>query len=472
MFIFRFLSSHRFSRYIEATQLIGDLVVLNLTYPISVWLRYGAIDRLHESELKTVWLMANILWIVFVLYFEGYKFYRFQRLEQIISRTLNLFFVHVCIISIVIIALDYDVISRLRMLYFYTLFSGVILFFRVTFFKLLKYIRSLGYNYRNIIIIGTNENSKRIQEILTSDISYGYKIRGFFSSQQFADSKEFYPILGRVDALESYLKDNKVDEMYVTLENQEVSLIPQLIELSERHLVRIKFIPFFQEYTRARRVTIDFYENLPILMLRKEPLEQPLNRLLKKCFDLIFSLLIVVFVFTWLFPLLIVLTKLSSPGPVFFKQRRSGENNQEFNCLKFRTMRVNDLSDELQASEKDPRITLIGAFMRKTNLDELPQFFNVLLGKMSVVGPRPHMLKHTQHYSTLIGNYLVRHYAKPGITGWAQVNGFRGETKRLEDMKRRVEYDIWYIENWSFLLDLKIIGKTIWNMFRGEKNAY
>ena len=134
-------------------------------------------------------------------------------------------------------------------------------------------------------------------------------------------------------------------------------------------------------------------------------------------------------------------------------------------------MSVNDLSDELQATSADPRITRVGRFMRKTNLDELPQFFNVLSGSMSVVGPRPHMIKHTEQYSALIDNYLVRHFAKPGITGWAQVNGYRGETKELIDMQKRVEYDIWYIENWSLLLDLKIIWRTVWNMIRGEKNA-
>jgi undecaprenyl-phosphate galactose phosphotransferase/putative colanic acid biosynthesis UDP-glucose lipid carrier transferase len=172
-----------------------------------------------------------------------------------------------------------------------------------------------------------------------------------------------------------------------------------------------------------------------------------------------------------LFPILIAVVKLSSKGPAFFKQKRSGENNESFTCLKFRTMKVYALSDELQSQKHDPRITKLGAFMRRTNLDELPQFFNVLLGKMSVVGPRPHMLKHTEQYSELINNYLVRHFVKPGITGWAQVKGYRGETKELIDMKNRVEFDIWYLENWTFLLDLKIIWMTVTNMLRGEKNA-
>ena len=206
-------------------------------------------------------------------------------------------------------------------------------------------------------------------------------------------------------------------------------------------------------------------------MLRKEPLEKIGNRLLKKLFDILFSLFVILFVFTWFFPILILMVKLSSKGPAFFRQKRSGEKNISFTCLKFRTMRVNKLSDELQAKKGDPRITKLGAFMRKTNLDELPQFLNVLVGQMSVVGPRPHMLKHTEQYSELINNYLTRHFVKPGITGWAQVKGYRGETKELIDMQKRVEYDIWYIENWKFLLDIKIIWMTVKNMLRGEKNA-
>jgi putative colanic acid biosynthesis UDP-glucose lipid carrier transferase len=205
--------------------------------------------------------------------------------------------------------------------------------------------------------------------------------------------------------------------------------------------------------------------------MRHEPLESTLNRAIKRSFDLVFSLLVIVLIFPWLFPVLMLIVKCTSRGPVFFKQERSGENNRTFWCYKFRTMRVNNLSDELQATKNDVRITPIGKFLRRSNLDELPQFFNVLAGDMSVVGPRPHMLKHTKDYSALINSFLVRHLVRPGITGWAQVCGFRGETINIEQMEKRVEYDIWYIENWSFLLDLKIVYLTVRNMLNGNKNA-
>jgi len=196
------------------------------------------------------------------------------------------------------------------------------------------------------------------------------------------------------------------------------------------------------------------------------------NRIVKRIFDIVFSSLVIVFILSWLFPIIYFLIKMESSGPVFFVQTRSGLNNVPFNCYKFRSMRVNKDSDTVQATKGDSRITKIGAFLRKTSLDELPQFFNVLLGNMSVVGPRPHMLSHTEQYSQLIDQFMVRHFIKPGITGWAQVTGYRGETKLVEEMLGRVEADVWYMENWSFALDLKIIFMTVFKSVYGDAKAY
>lgn len=200
--------------------------------------------------------------------------------------------------------------------------------------------------------------------------------------------------------------------------------------------------------------------------------EELYRRLMKRAFDIIFSLLVIVFILSWLFPLLAILIRLESRGPVIFRQARSGRNNISFYCYKFRSMKINGDSHQRQASRNDARITRTGSFLRKTSLDELPQFFNVLLGDMSVVGPRPHMLKHTEQYRSLIDNYMMRHSIKPGITGWAQINGFRGETHRLELMEERVKHDIWYLENWSPRLDLKIIAITVLHVVRGHENAF
>ena len=213
-------------------------------------------------------------------------------------------------------------------------------------------------------------------------------------------------------------------------------------------------------------------EFIRLMTIRREPLQAEYNRVLKRVFDIFFSLAILLTIFPILYIVVGILIKLSSPGPILFTQKRTGLYGQDFMCYKFRTMKVNEDTDLLQAVKNDPRKTKIGDFLRRTNLDEFPQFINVLLGNMSVVGPRPHMLKHTNQYSVLIDKYMVRHLVKPGVTGWAQVTGYRGETKTLEQMEGRVKRDVWYIENWTFFLDIKIIVVTVLNMFKGEKNAY
>ncbi|MCB0854821.1 MAG: exopolysaccharide biosynthesis polyprenyl glycosylphosphotransferase, partial [Bacteroidetes bacterium] len=223
---------------------------------------------------------------------------------------------------------------------------------------------------------------------------------------------------------------------------------------------------------KSRQISIDFFGHIPIISLRQEPLKVLLNRVMKRGFDIAFSIFVIIFVYPILIPIISILIKLESEGPVFFLQPRSGKNNKVFTCYKFRTMKVNGEANEKQATKGDPRVTRVGAILRRTSLDELPQFINVLQGDMSVVGPRPHMLHQTDEYSQIIDKYLFRHFIMPGITGHAQVNGFRGETRDPILMKKRVEYDSWYIENWSMLLDMKIVLLTIWNVFRWQENAY
>ena len=217
---------------------------------------------------------------------------------------------------------------------------------------------------------------------------------------------------------------------------------------------------------------IDYLKEMVVISMRNEPLEDLGNRIRKRLFDIFVSSMVVIFIFSWLFPIISLLIWFESKGPIFFKQSRSGKENKGFSCLKFRSMRVNDKANEEQATKDDTRVTRIGKILRRTSLDEFPQFLNVLKGDMSVVGPRPHMLKHTDSYSRIIGQYMVRQLLKPGITGWAQIKGFRGETKTPDQMQKRVEHDLWYMENWSLMLDLKIIFITVLNTMKGEENAF
>ncbi|MDR1380462.1 MAG: exopolysaccharide biosynthesis polyprenyl glycosylphosphotransferase, partial [Tannerella sp.] len=237
------------------------------------------------------------------------------------------------------------------------------------------------------------------------------------------------------------------------------------------NMIRFYIIPEFYRDIKKSMI-LEVMESVPLLTIRTEPLQSTYNRFLKRCFDLAFSIAVLLTVFPVLYIVAGIFIKISSRGPILFKQKRNGLYGKIFECYKFRTMRMNEEADRLQAVKDDPRTTKTGSFLRRTNLDEFPQFINVLLGNMSVVGPRPHMLKHTEQYSMLIDKYMIRHLVKPGITGWAQITGYRGETKTLEQMEGRVKRDVWYLENWSFFLDLKIIVVTIINMFKGESNAY
>lgn len=271
----------------------------------------------------------------------------------------------------------------------------------------------------------------------------------------------------------SYLKSNadyinKIVYIYSDLTKLEVQ---QIIEICRSRFIEFEVVPIEVDFFE-KGIHIEQLAHLPIFHRGEEPLRLIKNQILKRFFDIIFSIIIIIGVFSWLFPIIALLIKLESKGPVFFLQKRTGYWNKPFNCFKFRTMYVNAQSDRQQAKKGDVRITKVGAFLRRTNLDELPQFFNVLMGDMSVVGPRPHMLKHTEDYSILIDKFMIRHEVKPGITGWAQVSGWRGPTEETYKMVKRVEHDVYYIENWSFWMDCRCIFLTIFNIFKGEENAF
>jgi undecaprenyl-phosphate galactose phosphotransferase/putative colanic acid biosynthesis UDP-glucose lipid carrier transferase len=333
----------------------------------------------------------------------------------------------------------------------------------------MKKIRIKGYNYRSVLFIGHSESTYKIIQFLNSNLSFGYKLLGYFNNKNNNTNIEY---LGDFENSIDFIHKNKIDEIYISLSDKDLEYINRIISIAEKLMIRIKIIPNLNQYSIYRKMNIDYYNETPILLLLKEPLEDPLKDLSKRLFDIIFSLIVIIFIFPLLFIFVSFFIFIESKGPIFFKQQRTGMNGRNFQCYKFRTMKINAKSDITQAHINDNRITKTGRILRKTNLDEFPQFFNVLLGHMSIVGPRPHMLKHTKDFTEITENYLIRHYVKPGITGWAQANGYRGETKTIQDVVKRVEYDIWYIENWKFSLDIKIILLTVWKMCIGDKNAY
>jgi putative colanic acid biosynthesis UDP-glucose lipid carrier transferase len=262
-----------------------------------------------------------------------------------------------------------------------------------------------------------------------------------------------------------------INELYIVAKPDFIVDLNYYFELGDQYCMRLKFIPDFSMISKIHFSTGNL-NNFHVIKPRHEPLQNAYNRLTKRIFDLIFSMLVIVFVLSWLYPILAYLIKKQSPGPVLFKQLRTGKKNEAFWCYKFRSMQSTGFDASQQAQKGDARVTPIGQFIRRTSLDEMPQFFNVLLGSMSVVGPRPHMLQHTKDYNDQINNFMVRHFIKPGITGLAQISGLRGETKKVSDMKRRVNADIDYLQHWSLAKDVKICFLTVIVTLKGDEKAF
>ena len=268
-----------------------------------------------------------------------------------------------------------------------------------------------------------------------------------------------------------YVVEKNIDEIYFSVAELSNDQITHLVDFAENNLRTLKFIPDNKDIF-ARNLKYEYYDYIPILSLRKIALHDSINAFIKRTFDIIFSSVVILLVLSWLTPLMAILIKLESKGPTLFLQKRHGLDNREFYCFKYRSMAVNRGNDDLHVKKNDMRVTKIGKFIRKTSLDEMPQFYNVFFGQMSVVGPRPHMVSLSEVYMKKANRYMLRHSVKPGITGLAQVSGFRGEIEADTDIINRVKYDIFYLENWSLLLDLGIIIQTITNLFKGEEKAY
>lgn len=325
---------------------------------------------------------------------------------------------------------------------------------------------------RDIVLVGEGPAVEDIYMTCRSDENRTLRFRGCFNDTP-VDGMMGDEVLGTVEQVKAYAKENNIDEILCALSGTEKAKIFDLMRFAENNTIRFRLIPSAESYIPSIEVSqLEFIGGVPSGKVRKEPLEKPMSRVIKRAFDVAFSLFVVLFVFTWLFPILAIMVKLSSPGPVFFKQLRGGRDNDDFVCWKFRSMRMSPVDDSKQATKNDPRVTRIGAILRKTNLDEMPQFLNVLMGQMSVVGPRPHPNKLNEEYRDIVDKYMVRHFVTPGVTGWAQVNGFRGETAEPGLMEKRVEFDVWYLENWSFWLDLRIVCMTFTKIFKTDANAY
>jgi putative colanic acid biosynthesis UDP-glucose lipid carrier transferase len=327
---------------------------------------------------------------------------------------------------------------------------------------------------RKVLIVGTGPTGLNFYQDYVESRNYGYKLTGFVDDERKQSLNGHY--LGKTSEIEDVITKHELDDIIVTLPMTSQSQIGNIISIGEKHGKRIRIIPDYHSFGVVN-MHVDKLGALSMITHRASPLDFADNKIYKRIFDIAFSFCVIVLIFPWLFPIIGLIIKLTSKGPIFFKQERWGINNRTITCYKFRSMvsyckDVDENGKYLQASKNDKRITPIGRFLRKSNLDELPQFINVLLGSMSIVGPRPHPIPLNLESKDTVERYMMRHWIKPGITGWAQVNGYRGETKNPNLMKLRVQYDLWYMENWTFWLDLQIIMQTLVNIVKGEKNAY
>ena len=406
-------------------------------------------------------LHASIAEIIAYTLYSKRDYYfsdRFKSRIKHITMRMIVFLLVLLILAQVFLPSDYS----FRFLFQYTglffILKGVVFY---SIYKFFSYGRKNGHFLRNIVILGLKETDVLFGYLIEKNPTLGLNLIGYIADTDDYDRND-KSIIGNIDDIETLTNTHQIQKIFVTPSKYfEVDNARKLLETCNRVGLKARYV-MMNTYWNERRINdLDYLNSLSIYNPQEIPLDDFSNRFIKRVFDILFSSFIILFLFSWLFPIIAILIKLDSKGPVFFFQKRTGIDNNIFNCIKFRTMQVNDDSDKKQAEANDSRISAIGNKLRRYNIDELPQFINVLLGEMSVVGPRPHMLKHTDQYSALINHYKVRHYVKPGVTGWAQVNGYRGLTDELWKMEKRVEYDMEYLKNWNFLWDLKIAYLTV-----------
>lgn len=461
----------RFSWLLRPILIVFDLFVINfLAFKLfdfnSDNLYFFSTELFNNKHLLYIFY-SIFFWISLAFLLKFYKVYRFTSLLNILSLIAKQFISYSIVVFAFIGVFRSVNIQAFAILKYLFLCFCVIGTIKILSFYTLKKVRTyLKGNIRNVVIIGSGPGVEELKRMFNVKKELGYNLKAVFSDFD-------NDITGTISESFKFLQNNEIDEIYCDIEGLEENQVNDFIKHANLNHCNIKFIPNTLKLLN-KRLHADYYNYLPVLSIPEVALNNEFNKFIKRGFDVLFSLLIIVFILSWLTIVLFVILKLESKGPLFYKHKRNGINYKEFDCYKFRSLKTTQEVKGTYVKQNDSRVTKIGSFLRKTSLDELPQFVNVLLGDMSVVGPRPHMLSYTEEYSKKIDkyNFIFRHHIKPGITGLAQTKGYRGEIETDTDLINRVKYDIFYIENWSLLLDLKIIFNTLFNIFKGEEKAY
>ena len=441
---------------LNALNLISDGVLTLLSYVCALWLRFEVLGGRQTLQLTSPRLVALIFGycILIVLVYYALGLYGYGRLRRRREEGLCILLVN-GLGTLGLMATFYVVrivdFSRLMLVLFWLISSAAVILKRMLLRGALSYYRSHGYNLKHVIVIGSGHLARQYARDIRSNPQLGFSIMGYIGCERQDDLGKY---LGDYTQVEAILEKNGPDEVIVALDPQDIAVMPDILAAADKEGVRLSLIPFFNDYI-PRNPTITALGRTKLIDMRVTPLDDLGWAMVKRAMDIVISLCLIV-LFSPVMLAVAVGVKLSSPGPVLFSQERIGRNKKPFKMLKFRSMRVTGTEDTGWSTNSDPRKTRFGSFIRKFSLDELPQFFNVLRGDMSIVGPRPEVPYHVRHFKEEVPLYLLRQQVRPGITGWAQVNGLRGDTS----IEERVQYDLWYIENWSIGLDLKIMLKT------------
>lgn len=468
-------SNNQSNNVIKWVIIFADIITLNiLLWAFIVW--HPEVKWWDNDKQNVFWLVNNLALIISEARFYTIIHLRLVSGGEILRRIVELTITYAILAYLLIKVLDVRLPVGWIILEIGTTLFVVLLIGRLFERWFIKLYREAGRNTRHATLVGSDPEVLTIYEKLKGDATLGYRIIGYYADEEIKGAaSQNLEYLGTIEELMGLMRDlpkEKVlgDEMYVCLSRKDRQRIRKLSMLCDKNVVRFFYVPVSVE-TIGLNLKSELLDDMEVYSTYENPLQNPFNRMVKRAFDIVMSLVFLIPT-AIIFPIIYLFIKIQSPGPILFKQKRTGVDGKTFNCYKFRSMHVNKDADKVQATKNDPRKYPFGNFMRKANIDELPQFINVMQGKMSIVGPRPHMLAHTEQYSELIDQYMVRHFVKPGVTGWAQVTGFRGETQELWQMEGRVKRDIWYMEHWSIWLDLRIIWMTAKSIFIHDKNAY
>lgn len=459
------MQKKRFSRYFPSIFLFIDLLFLNVGFFVANFIRFDTF-WFQGDRYPFLFVFLNITWVIIFFVTKLHRVDREKSIIDYISQILLGLTINLAVVFTMWASTRAYFYSREHLFYTYLIFSFLIISWRVGFINILRFYRTKGYNIRNVVIVGYGPIGRNLKAHLDENPEIGYVFKGYFD--HLSTKTE---VTGAVEDVPTYVKENGIDVIFCCLPKLFDQDVKPLIDFAENNLIDIKLLSDFSKVAN-RKLEIQQYGNIPVLNVSSIPLDNMFNRIIKRAFDIVFSSMVMVLILSWLVPLIGLLIKWESKGPVFFIQNRHGRGNKFFPCWKFRSMVVNNESDSKQATKNDARITKMGAFLRKSSLDELPQFINVFLGNMSVVGPRPHPIKLNEEFLPKIDRFIQRHAVKPGITGLAQAKGYRGETARFSEMYGRVKLDRFYVRNWSLWFDVKIIILTVYSLIWKNENAY